>query len=260
MPDSEAGAATIREATTEDVVGIVYVQATTWLSQYPNPEAGITEADLREIDWHGKLPQWQHMVKSHDYTVLVAASGDQIYGFLSASMSESYTRINYLYVLPQQQRAGLGTRLLNTWLELREDMDVWLEVVDYNREATRFYENHGFRPTGSRGAYRLPGGKTIPTIALWLSRAASERATPSGSEESEVSAPRLLNRAQLARELGVRESTIKWYSEQGLLPYHQSESKRRRYYDPNVAAARLEDIQHWQSQGLSLEQIRRRVS
>jgi ribosomal protein S18 acetylase RimI-like enzyme len=49
-----------------------------------------------------------------------------------------------LYVHPDQQRRGLGTRLLGEIVGLVEGDALWLEHVDGNDAAAGFYRGHGF--------------------------------------------------------------------------------------------------------------------
>lgn len=49
-----------------------------------------------------------------------------------------------LYVHPDHQGLGIGSRLLREIEALVEGDDLWLEVVDGNVQAVGFYEAHGF--------------------------------------------------------------------------------------------------------------------
>lgn len=69
-----------------------------------------------------------------------------------------------------------------------------------------------------------------------------------------------VGRKALAELAGVRDSTLKFYSEQGLLPYHQAGPGLARRYDPDEAIARLHDIEALQATGLDIEQIKARLT
>lgn len=234
----------IREATTDDVIGIVYVQATTWISQYPNPDLGITEEDIRAIDWHGKVPQWQHMVKSPDYTVWVVGENDHIYGFATVAYHQNTYELYALDVLPEHQNQGIGSELLQAVLE-EIRTDIFLQVATYNKDAQRLYKRYGFAETGTQGVFKLPGGKYIPTLHM-----RREGNNTAGNAKIEY-----VFRSELARKSGVRESTIKWYTELGLLPYTQPDKKRRRHYPLDTALQRLEYIARLRNDGYSLQEI-----
>jgi len=58
---------------------------------------------------------------------------------------------------------------------------------------------------------------------------------------------------------GVRDSTLKFYSEQGLLPFVQAEPGLARRYDVDRAIARLREIEDLRALGLSIEQVKARL-
>lgn len=234
----------IREATADDVIGIVYVQATTWIDQYPSQSLNITEHDIRGIDWHGKIPQWQHVIKSSGYKMWVAGTGAHIYGFVAVLFKRECHELYEFNVLPEYQSRGIGSALLDTALG-SIDKDMFLQVATYNRAAKRLYQRYNFVQTGARGLFRFPSGKTIPTLHM---RRPQE--TPSTESETEW-----VTRKRLSEMTGVRESTIKWYSEQGLMPHHQSDTRRRRYFPAHEAIRRLDYIRQLQHRGWSLSDI-----
>lgn len=247
----------IREATPNDVIGIVYVQATTWLTQYPNEELDISEADIRSIDWQGSIPGWQHMIKSHDYAVWVAAEEESVLGFAVLTHDHGRAELYALYVLPDRQSQGIGSSLLDTVLQ-ETDKDIFLHVATYNQRAQQFYNWYGFEKTGAYGVYEFPNKKTIPTLHMYKPLRHSTSLTTSESEET-AGIKRLITRKELAKINNMRESTVKWYTEIGLLPFEQSDKGRRRYYDSDLATLRLEHINKLQDQGYSLNDIQEEI-
>jgi ribosomal protein S18 acetylase RimI-like enzyme len=233
----------IRPATADDVIGIVYVQATTWIAQYPNDTYGITETDIRAIDWHGKVPEWRHMITSPDYSVWVVAEDEHVYGFITVVEHQTAYELYALNILPTYQNQGWGSALIET-LFREISADVYLQVATYNHGARRLYERYGFTETGAGGSFPLPGGKTIPTLHMQY-----------GNHQGH----RLVTRKSLAALSGVRESTIKWYTEQGLLSHRQQEANRRRYYELPITLQQLEEIQRLRESGYSLVEIRKHL-
>lgn len=233
----------IREATVEDVIGIIYVQATTWIKLYPSQDHDISEEDIRTIDWHAKIPSWQHMVRSPDFTVLVVAENEEVRGFGALNRTGEQTEVYELDVLPEYRGRKIGGKLLRG-LMAASNGDVNLQVAVYNLNAIGFYENHGFGKTGIRGAYELPGGKEIPTVQMRYGFQPPKQTD-------------WISRVELARRSGVRESTIKWYCEQGLIEFKQQDSGRRRYFDFDACLERLRQINDLQLRGRSLEEIKR---
>ncbi len=59
----------------------------------------------------------------------------------------------------------------------------------------------------------------------------------------------------LSKVTGVRLSTLKFYTEIGILPYEQKDRRLARYYDKHEAMKRLEEIQGLKKKGLSIEEI-----
>jgi DNA-binding transcriptional MerR regulator len=70
----------------------------------------------------------------------------------------------------------------------------------------------------------------------------------------------LVNRKTIARLTGERGSTIKHHSEVGLLPFEQAERGLARRYDVEETTGRLKDIRTLQTAGLSIEEIKERLS
>lgn len=70
---------------------------------------------------------------------------------------------------------------------------------------------------------------------------------------------KLIGRKQLAKLTGHRDSTLKFYSEQGLLPFEQAGQGLARRYDLELAGNRLREIEDLRQAGLSIEQIKTRL-
>jgi DNA-binding transcriptional MerR regulator len=65
-----------------------------------------------------------------------------------------------------------------------------------------------------------------------------------------------VGKKRLAELTGVRPSTIKFYSEIGLLPYRQAENGLARRYEQQTATRRLTEIKQLRDSGLSIVDIR----
>jgi len=65
----------------------------------------------------------------------------------------------------------------------------------------------------------------------------------------------LLKMSELAEYNGVRYSTIKYYSELGLLPYQQKEKRLAKYYPRIEASKRLKEIITMREKGKTLTDI-----
>lgn len=61
---------------------------------------------------------------------------------------------------------------------------------------------------------------------------------------------------ELARLTGCRYSTLKFYTEEGMLPFEQAEENLTRRFPREQAIARLEEIQGMRTQGMSIPEVK----
>lgn len=64
---------------------------------------------------------------------------------------------------------------------------------------------------------------------------------------------------ELARITGVRYSTLKFYTEEGMLPFQQEEENLTRRFPREMAIARLDKILELKKRGLSIPEIKARL-
>jgi ribosomal protein S18 acetylase RimI-like enzyme len=137
--------ASIRRAVRDDAASITTVlwtsrrQAMPWLTPH------YTEAEARP---------WVGHVLLATSTVWVAVHGEQIVGYASLGGD----MLEQLYILPGQQRQGIGTRLLGTAQEAAGDR-IRLYVFARNALARRFYERHDFIPVTESDGTRDEAGE-----------------------------------------------------------------------------------------------------
>ena len=62
---------------------------------------------------------------------------------------------------------------------------------------------------------------------------------------------------ELVRVTNSRYSTLKYYTEEGLLPFEQEEEKLTRRFNRQKATARIEEIQLLKRQGKSIAEIKK---
>ena len=65
----------------------------------------------------------------------------------------------------------------------------------------------------------------------------------------------LLRKSELAAAAGVRESTIKYYSEIGIIPCVSGGDKLHRRFDKNQAIKRLKEIRKLKDKRYTIEEI-----
>ena len=65
---------------------------------------------------------------------------------------------------------------------------------------------------------------------------------------------------ELVRLSGLRYSTLKFYTEEGMLPFRQPESNLTRRYSREETLARIGEITRLKAEGLSIPQIKEKLS
>ena len=71
----------------------------------------------------------------------------------------------------------------------------------------------------------------------------------------EIKDRKFLKMSELAELNGVRYSTIKYYSELGLLPYEQQGDRLAKYYPAKEASKRLQEILSLRAKGKTIPDI-----
>ncbi len=271
---------TLRSATDKDIVGITYVQATSWIKNYQSQADGITEADIRSLDFRGKLAEWQHVLRSPSYRVWVIVDGENVLAFLAARLDADQAEIYEQHTLPNYQRRGFGKRLFGAAVEWIGGYSISLRMPIFTQSGLEFYQAHGFsvNVNGAVDFIRLPSGKQIPTIIFVRAPTQDQptgtksRSNPApvkkiraasnlvGAQPKSQPTPKrsAIGRNRLASLSGVRASTIKYYTEIGILPFVQEDARLARRYDAKVATERLKEIGELRARGLSIKDIRGR--
>ena len=153
-------ALTIKIATPEDACAVSDVRRTTWLQAYPNPRLGITETDIRHrLDGEcgeriaTTVYEIRQGIKNQNgkYRVFVAELEGQVVGYASLAVKAGQGHVGAIYVLPEVQGHGIGSRLLGCAFDWwGNQKPVHLCVASYNQRAIHFYEQHGFTKTETR--------------------------------------------------------------------------------------------------------------
>lgn len=169
----------IQKTTKDDIYSIQQVFYKTWLSTYPNKEAGITKEDVeerfRDRFSENALSKRKKQVlsQSPDYISIVAKNGDDIIGFCEAKKGELYNELKSIYVLPNYQGKGIGMMLWNEIVNfLGNEKKIIVCVATYNQQAIDFYKKIGFTDTNKRFTkeqYRMPISKAlVPEMEMIL--------------------------------------------------------------------------------------------
>ncbi len=164
----------------EDAKASIEVQYKAWLDTYPNEEFGITIDDIedRYKDAFGgeRLSRREKAIvdpKSNE-KIMVAKDGDRVVGMIYVTVEEKINQLRALYILPEYQRMGIGSKLWNSIKPfLDKDKIVLLEVVEYNKKAKDFYNRLGFIDTGKRFTdekFRMKSGSIMPEMVMKLDK------------------------------------------------------------------------------------------
>jgi GNAT superfamily N-acetyltransferase len=134
----------IRDARREDVPEIQDVARTTWNSAYRDIFPGEVRAEFIERAYsRAALAQ-----RIGDGVFLVAVADGWVVGFADFHpVSPDEVELAAIYVLPEAQGRGVGTRLLEVGIgRFAWAKKFTLRVERENAPARRFYENRGFAP------------------------------------------------------------------------------------------------------------------
>ncbi|MFB7592226.1 GNAT family N-acetyltransferase [Streptomyces sp. NPDC056169] len=164
----------IGEPRADEAWGIAQMHLAAWLETYPNEEAGIDEAWIREhrgqtATAEGSAP-WRAFIERtarepHALFCRVVRSEGEIVGIL-CGRRDGVVDLGPMYLLETAQGRGVGGRLMGAFLAWAGEVPMRLWVTEYNERAVRFYEHYGFRTTGERQLWqdRLPNLRMVRHI------------------------------------------------------------------------------------------------
>ena len=142
----DTGRGEIRNASVDDVREIQNVVQTTWNQTY---RESIPEAVRKEfVSQAYSTTSLRHRMEANVF--LVASHSGSVVGFADfRSRSSTEAELAAIYVLPEMQGRGIGSRLLRAGIgKITLSTSLALRVERDNARAQRFYEAHGFRHAG----------------------------------------------------------------------------------------------------------------
>ena len=168
----------ITVAERQDLPRMREIEKAGWLDAYVNESLKITPALL--LEHLGGAGHRNFMATAMAWTrpthrFLVSRAGDHLagYGIFRRDMNVSGSltvEIMHLYVETPSRGQGIGKALLDACLAWAgSKAEIVVNVVAYNQEAIRFYEQHGFKPSAKPPVSRLatlPSGVVIPEIEM----------------------------------------------------------------------------------------------
>jgi len=152
----------LRQAITSDAKDIAKVQVLTWQNTYLGL---IPDSYLQSLEIDQSTKNWTKRIESpvQDTQTIVATIDGVIVGYIgvgpcrdsdASERGELYT----IYVEPSRQGLGVGSELIregNRFLKSKSFQKATLWVFDKNAKAIKYYESHGWKPTGKSNLDKL---------------------------------------------------------------------------------------------------------
>ncbi|WP_372844601.1 GNAT family N-acetyltransferase [Psychrobacter sp.] len=154
----------IRKADQHDVSDIAHIHFTSWHATYADllPKAYRD----KENNLPQKIAMWGKIMLSSGVNTWIAYDDENNnVGFISYFTKNNECEITTLYILPQYQSLGLGTKLMNAAIEdiSRHNRCITLSlwVLENNLPAISFYKKSGFEPDGKHSEELYEDSKII---------------------------------------------------------------------------------------------------
>jgi ribosomal protein S18 acetylase RimI-like enzyme len=155
----------LRTASIDDLETISAMLSETWHDTYDEIYGKEKVAELTG-SWHSVQALKQRLSKPRS-EFIVCDDGAEISGMAFVSQVDSETSmLHQLYVKPSTQGQGVGKMLLIEVESCFPDVrKIKLEVEEANDRAVKFYENNGFRKTGTTPDCGVKGSG-IPAVIM----------------------------------------------------------------------------------------------
>ena len=140
----------IHRAQIEDIPGIKAVLTVTWRDTY---SSFLSESSIGKVmaEWHSPNILEAEINRSSTFLGVAKSSSAGIVGMITAHSHDELLIIARLYVLPEFQRHGIGTRLMEeSCRAFPQTRRVQLDVEEQNLKGRAFYLKLGFREVGVR--------------------------------------------------------------------------------------------------------------
>jgi ribosomal protein S18 acetylase RimI-like enzyme len=139
----------IRPATSADLQAVQRLLRETWHATY-DAHYGAGEVEEISCRWHAIEALAQQLTYPGSVFLVAEQTGAIIASSLAHEIEPGVIKLSRLYVSPANQSRGLGAPLMRETLAGFDPANlVRLEVAELNVRAIRFYERHGFVPTGA---------------------------------------------------------------------------------------------------------------
>jgi ribosomal protein S18 acetylase RimI-like enzyme len=141
----------VRRLMRPEVDAVCALARTVWQATYP---ALISQAQIDAMlaDRYG-ADRIRAQLDDPNHAWWVARRNAALIGFAHAALDGDACKLDKLYVHPDRQRQGIGSRLLQAvlhWARARQANRLWLQVNRGNAQAIAAYRKYGFRIAASR--------------------------------------------------------------------------------------------------------------
>lgn len=165
----------IREAVPADVESLAATGQRLFVGTYGDI-SGADDLAAHVDDYFGETAVARELERD-GVRYLLAMDGDDIAGFLKLRRSdipksvpaETALEVQQLYVSPDQQRRGIGRRLMDHAVEIARETPVqglWLSVWEEADWAIKFYLRYGYRTVGTTDFWL--GESHYEDFLMWL--------------------------------------------------------------------------------------------
>ncbi|UXI02556.1 GNAT family N-acetyltransferase [Photobacterium sp. TY1-4] len=152
----------IRKASIDDVNAIAAIHVASWSAAY---DGLMPQNYIHRFTLAHREKQWANIIGRELAWVFVAEDQSGLLGFLCCGQPKGYDNpktyeLSALYIAPTRYHSGIGSCLYDTCekhlLNLGgERIELW--ALAGNHRAHRFYQRHGFQPTGSVSQEEIDG-------------------------------------------------------------------------------------------------------
>ena len=151
---------TIVSPTPEDIPPMSNLLKFVWCQTF---KQFLSEQPAKLLFSEERIKQW--IEASNGYVGLVKYLNREIVGVISAFQDKDTIHISHLYIHPDFQNKGLGSKMIDSVLvRFPSVKKLSLRVFEKNTHARKFYQNKGFREVSIRDANF--GTEKTPSILM----------------------------------------------------------------------------------------------
>lgn len=131
----------------DDTKQVKQIAAVTWKDTYSH----IMPIEIQEKTLHEAYDDYTMEKRFASSTLFVAEGEGEIagYAFFSSKNTEGKVLLESVYVHPNHQQKGIGTKLINEGIEKLQPTLLCLHVLQGNEKSIAYYRSKGFQEEGT---------------------------------------------------------------------------------------------------------------